>query len=340
MKISCLICEFHHSSVEKTFDKKGADMRLFKRKQKELEPVEKVVQAPNIKAPDRIKAFRYTYETWKKENKTGTQLDYERMVYPNNLFMFLTKFINGLGSKFIINNETQYSFVPIDKHYFKWLEENNKTDSLKTKGEYCQSLTDDEIYELMKENEWDEEYEIVGIPLYAINSKLEEIAKTYYKIEPELKEDLNNYLENIYGQGNVFIPGYILTQNDFFQDERDFIQIAKLHFKKNTNVRFIKWEEQRYNNKVALIYPLVIPFAIKRQYLNARLNLEELLCPVVSLTSSGLKNLGIESCDFKATETYKKIKEYFGEQTIIMESVVRSADIPDVNRKILSQLSR
>ena len=69
----------------------------------------------------------------------------------------------------------------------------------------------------------------------------------------------------------------MLTQNDFFKGERDFIQMAKLHFKKNTNVRFTDWEEQRYSNKVALIYPLVIPFAIRRNYTSARLNFDNLL---------------------------------------------------------------
>ena len=97
-------------------------------------------------------------------------------------------------------------------------------------------------------------------------------------------------------------------------------------------------------NKVALIYPLVIPFAIRRNYTSARLNFDNLLCdvrfsPLVSITKDGLSKFGIQSEDFKSTSMYEKIIEYLGPKTIVMESVVRSCDIPNVNRQILSKLS-
>lgn len=317
-------------------------MWLFKKKKKEetsapMQPIERLT------APAQINSFRYTYDVWHKENPNRSQLDFESVIYPDNLFMYLTKLVTNFSKKLAITPDTNYTLVPIDDSYFKWVEENNKVDSLNTKGEYCNSLSNDEIYQLMKNNGWEEEYEVSGILVYAVNTKLEEKTKTSYKLEPKLKEGLQEYLGKIYGNDDIYIPGYILTQNDFFQGERDFRQIAKLHFQKNTNVRFIKWEEQQYQNKVALIYPLVIPFAVKRRYESAVLNFDKLLenvkwSPIVSLTKEGLKKFGIELQDFKTTEMFQEIKNYFGPQTIIMESVVRSCDIPDVNRQILSRL--
>ena len=318
-------------------------MLFFKKKKKEqLNPKDVVVQ--KIMAPDKINTFRYTYEPWKKANPNKTQLDYEKVICPNNLFDFLTKTIILFKQKFELSPNVTFAIVPIDDAYYKWLDDEKKIDNDVNKNLYINSLSDEEIFERMKVNEWDEEYEIVGIPVYAINAKLEERRKTFYKIEDEVKSDLNSFLENIYGKGNIYIPGYMLTQNDFFKGERDFIQMAKLHFKKNTNVRFTDWEEQRYSNKVALIYPLVIPFAIRRNYTSARLNFDNLLCdvrfsPLVSITKDGLSKFGIQSEDFKSTSMYEKIIEYLGPKTIIMESVVRSCDIPNVNRQILSKLS-
>ena len=319
-------------------------MLFFKKKKKQEELKAKDVVVQKIAAPNKINTFRYTYEPWKKLNPNKTQLDYEKIICPNNLFDFLTKTVILFKEKFTLPDDMTFAIVPIDDAYFKWLDDNEKIDNDVNKNLYVNSLSDEEIFERMKANGWDEEYEVVGIPVYAINSKLEEIKKTNYKIEADVKEELIDFLSNIYGRENVYVPGYILTQNDFFKGERDFIQMAKLHFKKNTNVRFTDWEEQRYSNKVALIYPLVLPFAIRRNYTSARLNFNELLCdvkftPIVSITKDGLSKFNIESEDFKNTKVFEKIKEYLGPKTIIMESVVRSCDIPSVNRQILSKLN-
>ena len=85
-------------------------------------------------------------------------------------------------------------------------------------------------------------------------------------------------------------------------------------------------------------------FATKRRYKNAVLNFDKLLAnikwaPLISLIQKGLELYNIEQVDFRTTPIFAKIKEYFGPQTIIMESVVRSCDIPDVNRSILSKLT-
>lgn len=318
-------------------------MLFFKKKNKEqLKPKDVVVQ--KIKAPDKINTFRYTYEPWKKLNPNKTQLDYEKVICPNNLFDFFTKTIILFKEKFTLSPDVTFAIVPIDDAYYKWLDDNKKMDNDVNKNLYVNSLSDEQIYERMKANGWDEEYEVVGIPVYAINSKLEERTKTSYKLEDKTRRQLIEYLSKIYGEDNIYMPGYILTQNDFFKGERNFVQMAKLHFKDNTNVRFIEWEEQRYSNKVALIYPLVIPFAIKRTYESARLNFDKLLSdvkftPIVSITKEGLEKFGIEQKSFKETDVYKDIINYLGDKTIVMESIVRSVDIPNVNRQILSKLN-
>ena len=310
-----------------------------KKKQKEITP-----------RPEVIRTYRYTYPIWQKEYPNKSKLDYEATIIPDNLLDFLYKLAEITSQDKIdkngnlpITNDMKFSVIPIDDNYYKWLDDNKRIDNVLTKNEYCQKLDDGTIYKLMKENGWTEEYSVVGIPIYMINTGMKEIKKTNFKLEKELKENLITYLENIYGEDNIFLPGYILTQNDFFNGERDFVQLAKLHFQQNTNVRFIKFEEQIYQNKNALIYPYVLPFAIKRTYDSALLNLFDLLqdikfTPMLSLTSEGLKRYNIELENFKDTPMFSEIRNMFGDETILMESVVRCKDIPAVNRSILSKI--
>ena len=310
-----------------------------KKKQKEI-----------ISKPDIIRTYRYTYCAWQKEYPNKSQLDFEKTILPDNLLEFLYKLAELTNQEKIdkngnlpITEDMKFSVVPIDKNYYKWVEDNKRIDNILTKNEYCKNLDNDTIYKLMEENGWTEEYSILGIPIYMINTGMKEIKKTDFKLEQELKQNLTLYLENIYGEGNVFLPGYILTQNDFFNNERDFLQLAKLYFKQNTNVKFIKFEEQIFQNSKALIYPLVLPFAIKRTYNSAVLCLFDLLkdikfTPMLSLTSEGLKRYNIELENFKDTPMFSEIRTMFGNETILMESVVKCKDIPAVNRSILSKI--
>ena len=273
-----------------------------------------------------IDFVRYSFEAWKMLNGNCTFNEYEKMWWSKDNFIF--------GIKYLIENKldlaSDFRIISLDEEYIKFLKEDELENNTSSIVKYCENLTNADAYRLLKKNKWDTEYIVFGLPVYVFASE----EKTNYFLNDDLKSDFKKYLCNFFDEKDIYLPGYILTQEDFVIREADLSDIAEPFFEQNINVKLARLEEQIHDETLVEngIEPLMIPFCIKRTYDSAVLNVKKLaekdkwsrLIPFCN---------NIDVNDFLEEKIAEDIRNYFG-NCFLIPCAVQPDALLDLNKEL------
>lgn len=299
-----------------------------------------------------ISICRYTWETWKRchGDHHSSYRKWEKQNLPNDLFTFIHSIIEELISqKLIIQDDTNLKVVTIDEEYFAWLEQNKKDNKIESQQEYAKQVSPEEAFRLLKKNQMETSYSLVSLPVAAFyeNGIKEE---TSYKLSFNLKQNLLNYFEQIFGKGTVYLPGYVVSGEELYNNQAMFLGMAQSYFEEDMNVQLGKWDTQLHEACSCPLFELYfIPFAVKNVADKAHYTIAELEEPVSNRTPELVifeeeilrEEFGIEDVpDLLRSQLEKEIKKTFcdASRSFVFENCISLFSIPEFTEMVAATI--
>lgn len=220
----------------------------------------------NIKEK-RINVARYTRDAYLKIMPDGKQDKWEATTCPKDASRFIYHLLNLISSdkKNARFNRIGVKVVTIDDDYFTWLQGRNLTHSNKTLTKYMEQMSEEACEEKSKEHDFNKVYSYCNIIFSVVKKSGCFEEKTSFRLDENRRADLLKYLEGIFGDGSVFLPGYIADNVNALSNRSRFIDMAETHFNSNCDVRLGLFDEQS-NDPDSNCALFVIPFAVKGEY--------------------------------------------------------------------------
>ena len=315
---------------------------MLKSKKKKITPNNLFNSIPNI---SQYNITRYTLDAWIKTYPNGTVKEWEEVTNPNSFSLFLglhkCELEEILMERTMILPETRV--VTIDDEYFEWLKKEGLENTRENRMDYINHVVDDDnATRLMKKHGWDVEYFTLGIPLVVFHSKDNIPKYTRYMFQADVVKKLKEYLEKIFGQGNIFLSRYILNLEDYPENAERFQDIAKISFESGATVQLGKWEEQHVDEESG-IQLLIIPFVFRHTFESAKNNLNIFFgdyknSPSFGLDRDALDELGLEDVEDFGQVMGKDIEQTLSAPFVLLEGINYSSDAANLAQALKKSL--
>ena len=286
-------------------------MRKFKRKKPEQVVSQKMPLYSGTRNVPRL-----TYEAWKKIFPDKPIDIWEESMNINDLFTFLVIEKELILSNFYLREGQPFPkmrIIVIDDEYFDWLKANGEEHTDESLVRYLDmERTDEDAFRLLKKHGWDKDYIQMGMPVIILNQKGGRTSSNY-KLSKETTEKLKDYLEKVYVGKDVFLTGQILNQEEWFDEEGMYLNIAKAWFEEQQKVTVGKWDSQSHGSRKINLYELVIPFVVRRQHHTAVFDISEMqkdvenYIPEINLNKEVFAVMHSDAEDFTDSELEKQI---------------------------------
>lgn len=241
----------------------------------------------NIKEK-RINIARYTRDAYLKIMPDGKQDKWEETTCPQNASKFICRLIDLVASdkKNSRFNRIGVKVVTIDDDYFAWLDGRHITHSDKSLIDYMEQISEAKCEEKSKAHGLNKVYSYCNIIFSAVKKDGCYKKKTDFRLDESKRADLLRYLEEIFGEGKVFLPGYIVDNVSALNNRGRFMDMAETYFETNRDVRLGLFDEQE-NNTDSNCALFIIPFAVKGEYKSINIDdINEYVCRMSEASSS------------------------------------------------------
>ena len=219
-----------------------------------------------------------TKEVFNKIYPDSDGEEYREMMAPYNLYDYVAdRFEECVSLTDLDENEAYenllFRVVPLDEEYLRWIRRNHRP--LAQAGhpdnliEYSVSLSDEKIMELARKNQLGDTYIVSGI---FINLKSEETlpAVPDWGISEEKRMVLLKQLEKTFGEGNVYLPGWISPYLDNIPEP--MMVLAERYFKYNEFIQIptspLLLDDMKKSESV--IMPFVVREKLQSPYLTMK----------------------------------------------------------------------
>lgn len=155
-----------------------------------------------------MNASRYTWKEWQRAYPDRDENRYYRAESPNALNLYVSSILMQLLRIKKEDRPDRIRVVTLDEEYEKWQEENKKENTPDSRAEYCTTIDDKNALRLLQKNHMDYSIEFLTIPLALLGTKH---AEQDLYLRKSVAEEITKYLEPFYGEGNVYVPRYILS---------------------------------------------------------------------------------------------------------------------------------
>lgn len=176
-------------------------------------------QAPNQNTADKklqINVSRYTKEEFARAFPDRAQ-DWEKSMHPHALNLFVSNMLLQMLQAKV--RPARIRVVVLDEEYKKWQEENGRENTQETRSEYCRSVSAEDALRLLKKNHMEDSIEFLALPVALTGTRREE--RTLY-LRKSVAEELQTYLAETFGEGNVYVPRYIMSLEAGIGMQHDF----------------------------------------------------------------------------------------------------------------------
>ena len=163
-------------------------------------------------------------------------------------------------------------YCVIDEEYYEQLEKNGLEDSIEHQQAYSNGLSNEESFRLFKKNGFDKQYcpalISIGIMYDMQSEDMPGHDETGYSFDVDTSKQIEHCLEEVFGAGNVYVPGYILEPEEATGAWHRLMVMGQHYFENNSSRIFYgKWEEQKNYPKSAkdnIVYlQMYVPIVFK-----------------------------------------------------------------------------
>ena len=180
--------------------------------------------------------------------------------------------------EYLIENNRRNAIVlnaVIDEEYEKWAERNGAERCVDTMEEYAVFKSHEELLKLLKKHEYNMTYEVNAIPLVYFRKNLFS-GPTELRLKKAEISYLKEYLESIFGKGNVYVPGYVMKPEDYIHMDMILAADAKRYFDTGKKTFSQKYAQQKYPSRGVNNGTLMVPFVLKHEENRAGFTYSEL----------------------------------------------------------------
>lgn len=204
-----------------------------------------------------INVSRYTKEEFARAfpDKAG---DWEKSMHPHALNIFVSNMLLQMLQAKV--RPARIRVVVLDDEYKKWQEDNHKENTQETRSEYCRMVSAEDAIRLLKKNEMEDSIEFLALPVALAGTRKEE--RTLY-LRKSVAQEIQKYLEETFGEGNVYVPRYIMSLEAGIGMQHDFAllhEAAVAWFMDGTKDAVPQLKLQKLSAQRSLCY---IPIAVR-----------------------------------------------------------------------------
>lgn len=296
-------------------------------------------------------ALRYTFDAWSKTYPELGAAEWEDYNCPDNYVDYFAGILyenKEIEKQSAEDENFAFIQVVIDDEYFEWLENEEKENTSENRILYGLTLTKEDRIRLISKNKMDRSYTVLCIAISSIDENPKK--EMNIKLSDLTKEKLITYLEKIYGKGRVFLPGYVVFQEDFVNVNYMFTNMAKIYFELG-KVHEIEEFECQDNSSLYKLLELCIPvvicnnaavsafkpfdYAITEDHIPEAYQAPE----EVFFTEEGLDEFGILGVeDFMGSELENMIKADIGLDSMIDPFLSDMSDVMERHDELVKTL--
>lgn len=155
--------------------------------------------------------------------------------------------------------------VVIDESFEEWIQKNNKKLSIGNLNEYMLQISKEEADILLKKYCFNLNLTLCAFPVVLID-KNHDIDVTNYKFSEEDTKNLQNKLESVYGEGNVWVPGIVTPVYDLCDCQKYLINKAFEYFSGKEKIRLSSAYDVQENLTYENYFALCVPFVVKNEF--------------------------------------------------------------------------
>lgn len=224
--------------------------------------------------PQYITVGRYSEEVWKKLIPGVEEEDWEDIQAPHSISDYIFNFLDRLeDSENIDTSEVQaVTMVTYDEEYLKYLEDTRQEDSEQARLAYMPS--DEELERLLVKNHFNRDYHFMALAASVFYTKPASISEV--SLSEATKAKIHEYLNNVFGEDNVWFPGYILNCDSLDKDFRRILHIGTEYFDNGSRIRLMSHEKELISateEDTLTVEFLFLPFMVKGSLHSAKVDL-------------------------------------------------------------------
>lgn len=204
-----------------------------------------------------INVSRYTKEEFARAFPDKAE-DWEKSMHPHALNIFVSNMLLQMLQAKV--RPARIRVVVLDDEYKKWQEDNHKENTQETRSEYCRMVSAEDAIRLLKKNEMEDSIEFLALPVALAGTRKEE--RTLY-LRKSVAQEIQKYLEETFGEGNVYVPRYIMSLEAGIGMQHDFAllqEAAVAWFMDGTKDAVPQLKLQKLSAQRSLCY---IPIAVR-----------------------------------------------------------------------------
>ena len=222
-----------------------------------------------------ISVTRYTYPAWEKCYGKGQEEEWVERTSPYCTGDFLDAVIPGLEDTIGKNYSAvkDLTIQTLDDAYFEWIKKNGIEDDPAARSRYRTSPEEAEV--LFQQNNGFRDYHLCFLPLMLLLMNGMYGTTTEYTISADSCNKIAAVLEEIYGNGNVYVMSYLLKPETFYQETKRLHEFACAYFEEGIKIRYEAFRTQNNVDGINTL-DLVLPIAIKGNRTKSTYTMEEL----------------------------------------------------------------
>ena len=181
----------------------------------------------------------YTKDAWFKCYPDSNEEEWIQTTQPNNLKLYLCTIYTQIEKLVEKNPDLSYRIITIDDEYFEYLNAHNIENTSQNRIEYIKQVTDEDALRLyIKHKDEFMSYKVAGMPITLYSKELYPTDKAINtELPEELRKKIERYLEQFYGEKNVYVPQYLLKPSTILTDYERFYSLADDYLENNRKIK-------------------------------------------------------------------------------------------------------
>lgn len=281
-----------------------------------------------------LDVFIPTWEVFKNDicpaDLNPTKSDWIATMTPKSIYTKLSyTYLNEVDPE---EGETvDMRVVMVDDKCIEWIKKYNRKIDYDSFERYSSMLSDEECLKMLKDNNMFNPYSLNFVSL-TLTLEFDVGLSVYNQFLPkDIRDELQSYLETVFGNGNVWLSDRILGINSAYKMISDLYEELKTEME-NKQLTDKSNEEQVKATKATYV-ELFIPFLLKDEVEEEKCTFKVGDClfyddegklitkrapEVLILDKGNLKSQGLRQVKpFQKSKAYKMMLKYFGKDTII-----------------------